>query len=89
MVRLLFSSRRGGRIIERLADIGAAAVFLEQVAEGLLGDLGQILHLLARQEVDGVPGGAVEWDALANEIGGDLLFYICLALALLRHLAPR
>ena len=53
--------------LELLAEVRAAAVLLEQVGEGLLGDLLDALHLIARHHLDRIPGLAIEAQPLADQ----------------------
>src|SRR5215216_5531184 len=51
---------------QRLLQIRRALVLLQQVGEGFVRQILEILHAVARQEVDGGPGVVIELNALAG-----------------------
>src|SRR5215218_2574436 len=51
---------------QRLLEICRALVLLQQVGEGFVRKILEVLHGVARQEVDGGPGLVIELNALAG-----------------------
>ena len=49
-----------------LPQVGAAAVLLQQVAHRLFDNFRNIFHLVLRQNLDRIPGVAIETDSLTD-----------------------